>query len=183
MKIYTKKGDAGETSLIGGKRVPKYHTQIEAYGTVDELNSFVGAIRDWAPDSKTKDFLVWVQDRLFVMGSLLAEVEGGSKMKLPQLKEEDVVSLENEIDRLEENLPEMRHFILPGGHHAVSSAHIARCVCRRAERSTLRMKLEIEVDDIIIRFLNRLSDYLFVLARWLTAELDAEEIPWLPEKD
>ncbi|MFZ6051845.1 cob(I)yrinic acid a,c-diamide adenosyltransferase [Halocola ammonii] len=183
MKIYTKKGDTGETSLIGGKRVPKHHVQIEAYGTVDELNSFVGLVRDWAPDQKTKDFLVWSQDRLFTMGSLLAEVEGGSKMKLPQLKEDDIVAIEREIDRLEEDLPEMRHFILPGGHQAVSSAHMARSVCRRAERTVLRMNETHQVQTLTFQFLNRFSDYLFVLSRWLAKELDADEMPWLPEKD
>jgi cob(I)alamin adenosyltransferase len=183
MKIYTRKGDAGDTSLIGGKRVPKHHVQIEAYGTVDELNSFVGLVRDWAPDKKTKEFLVLSQNRLFVMGSLLAEAKEGSKMKLPQLNEEDVVAIENEIDRLEEGLPEMRHFILPGGHQAVSAAHVARSVCRRAERTVLRMNEEHEVAELIFRYLNRFSDYLFVLSRWLAKELDADEIPWLPSKD
>ena len=180
MKIYTRKGDTGTTSLIGGSRVPKHHLRIESYGTVDELNSYIGLIRDQKIDQKHIDVLLEVQDRLFTLGALLAAEPGKSKMKLPQLEEKDILFLENEIDAMDEELEEMKSFVLPGGNTAVSYAHIARCVCRRAERISVHLNEESEVDEIIIRYLNRLSDYLFTLSRKLTKEFNAKEIPWQP---
>ena len=182
MKIYTKTGDKGHTSLIGGTRVPKHHIRIEAYGTIDELNSHIGLIRDQQIDEHTKGMLIEVQDRLFTIGSTLASDPGKSKMKIPDLKEEDVTLLEHEIDKMSETLPEMRSFILPGGHTTVSFCHIARCVCRRAERLTIHLSENSFVPDIVIIYLNRLSDYLFMLSRKLTQDLHAQEMPWKPRK-
>jgi cob(I)alamin adenosyltransferase len=180
MKIYTKTGDKGQTSLIGGTRVPKYHVRIEAYGTVDELNSWIGLIRDQEETAIWSKTLTEIQDRLFTIGSSLASDPLKSKMKIPDLKEEDVVFLEQEMDNMNETLPEMRSFVLPGGHTAVSYCHIARCVCRRAERATLRLSETDFVADLIVKYLNRLSDYLFVLSRRLSHDLKATEIPWKP---
>ena len=178
MKVYTKTGDKGQTSLIGGTRVPKHHIRIEAYGTVDELNSHIGLIRDQQMDADTKKLLIEIQDRLFTIGASLASDPERSKMKIPDLKEEDIVLLENEMDKMNEVLPEMRNFVLPGGHTTVSYCHIARCVCRRAERLTIHLSEESFVAEPVIKYLNRLSDYLFVLSRKLTQDLHAEEIPW-----
>lgn len=180
MKVYTKKGDKGTTQLIGGSRVPKSSMQIEAYGTVDELNSYIGLIRDQKIDQKHIDRLLEIQDRLFTMGSLLAVDQSGTKMQLPQLNEADVENLEKWIDDMEEGLEPMKSFVLPGGNSTVSYTHIARCVCRRVERITVDLSASIEVDSVILRYLNRLSDYLFVLSRALTKELNATEIPWKP---
>ena len=182
MKIYTKKGDSGSTQLIGGTRVTKDHIRIEAYGTVDELNSFVGLIRDQEIKSSHKKILLEIQDRLFTIGSSLASDPGKSKMKIPDLKEEDVTLLETEMDRMNEELPEMKSFILPGGHTIVSYSHLARCVCRRTERLTVHLSESGngEVDPLVIKYLNRLSDYFFVLARKLGSELRVDEIPWTP---
>lgn len=179
-KVYTKTGDKGETSLLGGTRLPKHHIRIEAYGTVDELNSFIGLIRDQAIDVNSKTVLIEIQDRLFTLGSLLAADPKKNKMKLPEVTEEDVVYLEREIDKMDEALPEMKSFVLPGGNTTVSFCHIARCVCRRAERATLKLAGNEEVPAIIIKYLNRLSDYLFVLSRKLAMDTGAEEIPWKP---
>ena len=182
MKIYTKTGDKGQTSLIGGTRVPKHHIRIEAYGTVDELNSYIGLIRDQKIDEHSKKILIEIQDRLFTIGSTLASDPEKSRMKIPDLKEEDVVLLEQEMDKMNERLPEIKSFVLPGGHTTVSYCHIARCVCRRAERLTIHLSESAPggVTDIVIKYLNRLSDYLFVLSRKLTQDLHAEEIPWKP---
>jgi cob(I)alamin adenosyltransferase len=180
MKVYTKTGDKGQTSLIGGTRVPKHHMRIEAYGTVDELNSYIGLIRDQAIDANSKKMLVEIQDRLFTIGSSLASDPEKSKMKIPDLKEDDVTLLENEIDKMNETLPEMRSFVLPGGHTTVSFCHISRCVCRRAERLSIHLSEHSYVAELVIKYLNRLSDYLFVLARKLSHDLHAEEIPWKP---
>jgi cob(I)alamin adenosyltransferase len=182
LKIYTKTGDKGMTSLIGGTKVPKSHLRIEAYGTVDELNSYIGLCKDLLTDNQSKTILQEIQDRLFTIGSSLAcDPEKEPKMKIPDLKEEDITLLEKEIDRMNEILPPMKNFILPGGHPAVSHLHIARCICRRAERCCVRLEIEKEeVESIIIKYLNRLSDYLFVLARYVAHQLKAEEIPWKP---
>lgn len=179
-KIYTKTGDKGETSLIGGTRLPKHHIRIEAYGTVDELNSFIGLIRDSISEKELFDLLIEIQDRLFTIGSLLAADPEKNKMTLPQLNEEDIVLLEKAIDKMNETLPEMKHFVLPGGHVTVSYCHVARCVCRRAERAVLKLAENEKVDELIYKYLNRLSDYLFVLSRKLTQDLKANEIPWKP---
>jgi len=180
MKVYTKTGDKGQTSLIGGTRVAKHHIRIETYGTVDELNSHIGLIRDQQIDAETKKLLIEIQDRLFTIGSSLASDPEKSKMKIPDLKEEDVTLLEKEMDKINESLPEMRSFVLPGGHTTVSYCHIARCVCRRAERLTIHLSEDSFVAELVIKYLNRLSDYLFVLSRKLTKDLNAEEIPWKP---
>ncbi|MEY4593685.1 MAG: hypothetical protein RIQ47_95 [Bacteroidota bacterium] len=182
MKIYTRKGDEGATSLIGGTRVPKHHLKIEAYGTVDELNSWLGMLRDQSISETYRQQLMRIQDRLFVIGALLANDAAASKMKLPQLSEEDVTSLENAMDAMEAELPEMKNFVLPGGHPVVSQCHIARCVCRRAERNAVHLNEAESVDKLILKYLNRLSDYLFVLSRKLSRDLGASELPWIPEK-
>ena len=181
LKIYTKTGDKGTTSLIGGTKVLKSDLRIEAYGTVDELNSYIGLCRDLLIDEPSKKNLQEIQDRLFTIGSSLAcDPEKEPKMKIPDLKEDDVILLEKEIDRMNEVLPEMKNFILPGGHITVSHIHISRCVCRRAERCCVRLQENQEENSIIIKYLNRLSDYLFVLARYVSHLLKAEEIPWKP---
>lgn len=178
MKIYTKTGDKGTTSLIGGTRVPKHHIRIEAYGTVDELNSWIGLVRDQQINEAQTKVLLEVQDRLFTIGSNLAADPEKSRMKLPAIHEEDVELLERNIDLMNESLPEMRSFILPGGDQAQSYCHIARCVCRRAERNTIHLAENNEVEELIIKYLNRLSDYLFVLARMIGKERNASETPW-----
>jgi cob(I)alamin adenosyltransferase len=178
MKIYTKKGDEGKTSLIGGTRVSKSSIRIDAYGTVDELNSYIGWVRDLCERDEHANVLLEIQDRLFTIGSLLAADPVKSKMELPSLNESDVVYIEKQIDKMNEELPEMKSFILPGGHPAVSCCHVARCVCRRAERATVLLSENDIVDSIIIKYLNRLSDYLFVLARSLAKDLNALETPW-----
>ena len=179
-KVYTKTGDKGQTSLIGGTRLPKQHIRIETYGTVDELNSWIGLLRDQPIDGQSIKILLEIQDRLFTMGSLLAADPEKNKMKLPEIKEEDIVLLEKEIDVMEETLPVMKSFVLPGGHTTVSYCHLARCVCRRAERSVLRLAENEKVEDLIFKYLNRLSDYLFVLSRKLAQDLNAGETPWIP---
>jgi cob(I)alamin adenosyltransferase len=182
IKIYTKTGDKGKTSLIGGTKVPKSHIRIESYGTVDELNSFIGLLNDQVDHSEINQFLKQVQDRLFTIGSSLAcDPEKEPLMKLPDLKEEDVKQLELGIDKMNSDLPEMKNFILPGGHPSVSTAHICRCVCRRAERICVNMaEQEIFVDALVIKYLNRLSDYLFMLARYIGHLLGVEEVAWKP---
>ena len=179
-KIYTKTGDLGRTSLIGGTKVPKSNIRIESYGTVDELNSFIGLAGDYLPDNTIKGVLKEIQDRLFTIGSSLAsDPDKELLMKIPDLKDEDVRLLENEIDTMNEVLPAMKNFILPGGHVAVSTVHITRCVCRRAERLCVGMKESgVFVDPLVIKYLNRLSDYLFVLARYVGHILNVEEIVW-----
>ena len=168
------------TSLIGGTKVPKSHLRIEAYGTVDELNSYVGLCRDLLSDQTSRDTLQEIQDRLFTIGSALAcDPEKDTKMKLPDLKETDISFLESEIDRMNESLPMMKNFILPGGDMKSSHIHIARCICRRAERCCVRLEAEgMETEAIIIKYLNRLSDHLFVLARFTAHQSGGEEIPW-----
>jgi len=181
-KIYTKTGDRGTTSLIGGTKISKSHLRIEAYGTVDELNSYIGLCRDLLQVVLPVTILQEVQDRLFTIGSSLAcDPEKEPKMKIPDLKEEDINLLEKEIDQMNEILPDMKHFILPGGHVTVSQLHIARCVCRRAERACVRLEAEgQEVEPIVIKYINRLSDYLFVLARFAGHQLNIGEIAWRP---
>lgn len=180
MKIYTRKGDTGTTQLIGGTRVPKHHVRIESYGTVDELNSFIGLLRDQSIAENHRVNLIEIQDRLFTIGSSLASDPGKSKMKIPGLIEGDVLFLEKEIDRMDEVLPEMKSFVLPGGHTTVSYCHLARCVCRRAERLATHLSEIDFVEPLVIKYLNRLSDYLFVLSRMLAKELNAAETPWKP---
>ncbi len=180
-RIYTKTGDRGETSLFGGKRLPKSHIRIDAYGTVDELNSYIGLVRDYSEAEITRSMLKEIQDRLFTIGANLAS-DPDKKMAVPDIKEEDITLLEKEMDRMDEGLPELKNFILPGGHPAASFCHIARCVCRRAERLVVALAQREWADEIIIRYLNRLSDYLFVLARQLAQERGVEEINWVPRQ-
>jgi cob(I)alamin adenosyltransferase len=189
MKIYTKSGDKGNTSLFGGTRVPKDHIRIEAYGTVDELNSYIGLIRDQKIAEHNKQILIQIQNDLFTLGAMLAtspEKErlknGKERLSIPKITQKSVELLENEIDAMNETLPAMSHFVLPGGHTTVSFCHIARCVCRRAERKTTKLNAENTIDEQIIIYLNRLSDYLFVLARKLTIDNKSQEIPWISEK-
>ena len=178
MKIYTKTGDKGLTSLIGGTRVPKSSLRIECYGTVDELNSHIGLVRDQDINATRRPLLKEIQDRLFTIGSALAADPEKSKMKLPDLHAADVTLLEDEMDRLNADLPDLRAFILPGGHPAVSHAHVARCVCRRAERLTIHLGEDSFVADLVVVYLNRLSDFLFVLSRAMAHELGVEEVTW-----
>jgi cob(I)alamin adenosyltransferase len=182
MKIYTKTGDKGETSLFGGKRVKKSHPRIEAYGTVDELNAFIGLLKDQEVNHRRKDLLKEIQDRLFTIGANLASDPEKNKLKVPDLQEDDIILLEKEMDKMDENLPLLRNFVLPGGHTAVSFAHLARTVCRRAERQCIVLSEDEFVPEIVIQYLNRLSDYLFVLSRLMTKELGVEEITWNARK-
>ncbi|MBL7711474.1 MAG: cob(I)yrinic acid a,c-diamide adenosyltransferase [Chitinophagaceae bacterium] len=179
-KIYTKTGDKGQTSLIGGTRVSKNHIRIESYGTVDELNSYLGLVNDLCGDPKINDWLREIQDRLFTLGAELATTPVKEvKMKLPDLHQSDIEWLEQGIDEMNEVLPEMRSFILPGGHQGASACHVARCICRRSERLCVDMRLqEEEVSDLILQYLNRLSDFLFVLARYIIHTNGKAEIPW-----
>jgi cob(I)alamin adenosyltransferase len=178
MKIYTKTGDEGTTSLFGGKRVSKADLRIDTYGTVDELNSFLGLVRDQEVNQKRQESLVNIQNTLFIIGAMLATEPGNTKVKIPSLHEDDIIFLEKEIDSMETDLEPMRFFVLPGGHSSVSFCHVARTVCRRAERITMALHQQEKVDMVVIKYLNRLSDYLFVLSRKMTQELGSEEIPW-----
>ena len=181
MKIYTKKGDKGQTGLIGGSRVSKNDLRINAYGTVDELNAHVGMLRDLVDNTEIKLNLLEIQDRLFTAGSLLAVGEKGTKMKLPGLHEANIECLESWIDKMDADLPPMKTFVLPGGHVTVSTCHIARTVCRRAERLIVELSNQVEVAAIIVAYFNRLSDYFFTLSRKLSLDLNAEETPWIPK--
>ena len=176
-KIYTKTGDKGETSLIGGGRVPKYHERIEAYGTLDELNSFIGLIRDQDIDEQTRKTLIEIQDRIFTAESILAN-DNPKNRTLPEIVEKDVEMLEKEIDKMNITLSPITSFVLPGGHPIISYCHIGRTICRRAERVTLRLAQQSDVNELVIKYLNRLSDYLFVLSRKLTRDLNAIETHW-----
>jgi len=180
MKIYTKTGDKGQTSLIGGTRVSKAHIRIESYGTVDELNSYIGLIMCQDISLPYQQLLKEIQDRLFTVGASLAADPDKSKMKIPDLHDSDIALLENEMDAMNEQLPSLKHFVLPGGNTVVSYCHIARCVCRRAERLTVELADDSFVDERVTIYLNRLSDYLFVLARKLNMDFGAEENIWIP---
>jgi len=185
MKIYTKTGDKGQTSLLGGHRVPKTHLRIEAYGSVDELNAYLGLVRDQDLNQQVEArqrLLLDIQHNLFIIGSILstASPEEREKFQIPTLSEEEVRTLEQAIDQLNEHLPPLRNFILPGGHPSISTTQVARCVCRRAERQVIALSLEDEIDDLVIQYLNRLSDYLFTLCRQMHQELEVEETPWKP---
>ena len=181
-KIYTKKGDQGKTSLIGGTKVSKSHLRIDSYGTIDELNSFIGLLSDFMPPASDRKYLKEVQDRLFTIGSALAvDPEKEPRLKIPDLQPEDVRSLEHQMDEMNNDLPALKSFLLPGGHPAVSMAHICRCICRRAERICVSLQeSEGTVEPLIIQYLNRLSDYFFILARYNAKLLSVEEIMWHP---
>lgn len=190
MKVYTKTGDKGTTALFGGTRVPKHHIRIDSYGTVDELNSWIGLIRDQKIDPIIKNALINIQDKLFIVGAVLATdpekailKNGKERLNISKIKNSDIEFLELGIDAMEVNLPAMTHFILPGGHTTVSYCHIARTVCRRAERHASQLN-EIEpFKENVLMYLNRLSDYLFVVSRKLSFDLGADEIKWIPEKN
>ncbi|MFC2100557.1 cob(I)yrinic acid a,c-diamide adenosyltransferase [Bacteroidota bacterium] len=181
-KIYTKKGDKGETSLLGGTRVPKFHGKIEAYGTIDELNSFIGLLRDQDIDKNSKDVLIKIQEELFEAEAILAADSEKSVEGIPRIKEDDIIFLEKEIDKMNLDLPELTSFILPGGHQTVSLCHVVRTICRRAERLTIKLAETYEIDDLIIKYLNRLSDYFFILARKFTQDYNSNEITWKPKR-
>ena len=189
MKIYTKTGDKGTTALYGGTRVPKYTLRIEAYGTADELNSHIGLIRDQKIDARASETLLKIQNEIFTIGAMLATPPDKEKLKsgkdrlnIHKISKEDILFLEKEIDFMDQTLPQMTNFILPGGHQTVSFCHIARCVCRRTERLAVHLNENEPINHLIITYLNRLSDYLFVLARKLTIDNHATEVPWIPKK-
>ena len=182
-KIYTKTGDKGEKSLIGGTRVPKYDDRIEAYGTLDELNSFLGVVFDSIDNEAVKNVLQLIIERVFRIESLLAyDKSSGQLIELPEISADDVRFLELEIDKMNNVLPELNHFILPGGNLASSYCHVARCVCRRAERKILLLATKVEIESLIIKFMNRLSDFLFVLARYLCMSESCQEKQWITKK-
>jgi len=183
MKIYTRTGDTGETSLLGGKRVLKSDKRIEAYGTVDELIAFVGLLRDQSVSAKISEDLIRIQDKMMACASILASDCDDCKHRLPELKDKDVDFLENEIDAMTVKLPALSSFILPGGHQAVSLCHIVRTVCRRAERRIVELQQTNHLPEIIIRFINRLSDYFFVLSRSLSSDFQIDEIKWISHVD
>ncbi len=189
MKIYTKTGDKGTTALFGGTRVSKHHIRIDSYGTIDELNAWLGLIRDQKIDSHSKKLLAIIQDKLFTIGAILATdpekallKSGKERLNIPKINASDIELLEKEMDAMNESLPPMTHFILPGGHTTVSYCHIARTVCRRAERMATQLFEKEPFDENVLSYINRLSDYLFVLARKLSKDLKADEIKWIPEK-
>ncbi|CAA0219441.1 Cob(I)yrinic acid a,c-diamide adenosyltransferase [Tenacibaculum maritimum] len=189
MKIYTKTGDKGTTALFGGTRVPKNHLRIECYGTVDELNSYIGLIRDQQISKDIQNDLLKIQNDLFTLGAMLAtppEKEtlknGKERLNIPKINHASINFLEKQIDHINKALPQMTYFILPGGHQTVSFCHISRCICRRTERLAVALNEEEAINNDILMYLNRLSDYLFILARKLTQDLSAEEVKWIPEK-
>ena len=183
LKIYTKTGDKGKTCLLGGEKVDKSDLQIEAYGNVDELNSFVGSLQNQSGiDSLKKTQLTWIQENLFSLGSILACSTNFQGMKLPEITITQTKQLEKWIDKYEEDLAELTSFILPGGHPSVSACHICRTVCRRAERSIVKWSTHKEIDKNITSFINRLSDYFFILARTISKDLNLEETPWIVDK-
>jgi cob(I)alamin adenosyltransferase len=182
MKIYTKKGDQGKTGLIGGTRVSKDDMKIEAYGTVDELNAHIGLLRDSVDNEDYSNQLVETQDRLFTAGSILAVGDSGTKMNLPSIIENDIIQLEQWIDAMDKHLPTMKSFVLPGGHPTVSICHVARTVSRRAERRVVTLAHHVSIDPLLLKYFNRLSDYLFTLGRALALELNIQETPWNPKK-
>jgi len=190
MKIYTKTGDTGTTALFGGTRVPKHHIRIESYGTVDELNSHLGLLRDQDIATSHRELLMQIQDKLFTVGAILATdpdkailKSGQERLNIPKISNDDVEQLEKAIDLMDQELPPMTHFVLPGGHPTVSICHICRCICRRAERLATALYEISPFHETTLVYLNRLSDYLFVLARKLSFELKAEEIKWIPKKN
>lgn len=181
MKIYTRTGDKGKTTLAGGKQVPKTHVRIEAYGTVDELIAHVGMLRDMSDNHTIKNYLLGVQDRLMTCAAILAADCEDCLVRIPEIRESDIVSLENAIDNMESALPALSSFVLPGGYIISSQCHIARTVCRRAERQIIRLSAELFVPETVIKYINRLSDYLFVLARNILRDFNKEDIPWKPK--
>lgn len=181
-KVYTKTGDSGTTGLIGGTRVPKHHLRLEAYGTVDELNSYIGLIRSHEIEQKSSDILLMIQNKLFLIGSRLATDDTKSDLKEKLIIEEsDILLLEKEMDRMDESLPELNNFVLPGGDPLNGYCHIARTVCRRAERRANQLAAEVDVNPLLLKYINRLSDYLFILSRKVLTDLGKDEIKWMPD--
>jgi cob(I)alamin adenosyltransferase len=181
MKIYTKTGDKGQTSLLGGKRLYKNNIRIEAYGNVDELNSFIGLLKDYCENESIQATLLFIQDRLFTIGSILAAAGEEHNFKIPVIINQDITQLESEIDKMNEELPPMRSFILPGGNKVASYAHVCRTICRRAERSCVELSQNEIVPDLIVQYLNRLSDYLFILSRFISKINGSAETLWQPK--
>ena len=182
MKIYTKTGDTGETTLLGGTRLPKYDLRIEAYGTVDELNAYLGHLADQEVCQTYRPFLQELQQDLFTIGSNLATEPGNTKVKLPALRKNAVLEMEQSIDTFEEELPPLKNFVLPGGHPTNSLAHICRCVCRRTERRIIELHKEQPIAPEYIAYFNRLSDWLFVFSRWISHHTQSPEVPWKPQR-
>jgi len=184
LKLYTKTGDKGKTSLLGGSKVSKSDLRIEAYGNVDELNAFVGLLKDQEGiENGLDEQLYWVQERLFTLGSILATENDFNGFKLPEILENDISQLEKWIDGFDPEVPPLKNFVLPGGHPSVSQAHVCRTVCRRTERSITTLANSSTVDPLILQFVNRLSDYFFIFARVLSVRLQVQEVPWIPSKD
>ena len=181
MKIYTKTGDEGTTSLFGGQRVLKSHYRIEAYGTVDELNAYIGLLRDQPVNQPSQQTLVEIQNKLFTVGAILATEPGKDKVKVPQLNDPDILFLEKEIDKIDTVLPPLKNFVLPGGHISISFGHVSRTVCRRAERLVIALNEHEKINPLVIKYLNRLSDYLFMLCRKMAMDLGITETPWNPK--
>lgn len=182
MKVYTKTGDKGTTALISGKRVPKYHKRIEAYGTIDELMAFTAVVHDQMTEEVDKNSLIEIQDRLMTCATILAADCSDCELKIPEILESDIEKLEQLIDEYEKNLPRLVNFVLPGGHTTISFCHVARTVCRRAERLALIVHEEEGNCKMVVKYLNRLSDYFFVLSRKLAVQLKINEIPWIPRQ-
>lgn len=180
MKVYTKTGDKGTTSLISGKRVTKYNIRIEAYGSIDELMAFTAVLFDSIDNKNHKAFLLEIQDRLMTSATILAADCDDCGFKLPEINESDIEKIEQEIDAMDAELPQLTHFVLPGGHPAVSNCHVARTVCRRCERLALKVNDEEAPCPMVVKYLNRLSDYFFILSRKLAQELKIDEISWIP---
>ncbi|GAB4333401.1 MAG: cob(I)yrinic acid a,c-diamide adenosyltransferase [Bacteroidales bacterium] len=183
-KIYTRGGDKGKTSLMGGTRVPKYDLRIEAYGTLDELNSFIGFLRDQLGQqhADTRALLLRIQQNIFVAEALMADEKGTISNSLPPIDDRDILALEQNIDLMNEQLPPLSAFIIPGGHPVVSACHICRTVCRRAERLTIKLAEHFPVDQRIVKYLNRLSDWFFVVSRKMAHDFKVKEILWNPVK-
>ena len=181
MRVYTRTGDKGETALASGKRVPKYHPRLETYGSADELNSFIGLLRTEVPDNTARKMLIKVQNRVFSVSSMLAVDDPGMSSRLPGIKDKDIADLESDMDRMLDSLPPLKNFILPGGHPLVAQCHMARTVCRRLERLMVKLAEDNTIEENLIKYVNRLSDYLFVLARKTAAGLGVEEIIWTPD--
>ncbi len=180
-KLYTKTGDKGQTSLLGGKKVSKSHERIESYGNVDELNTFIGLLKDHnGVETKLKHQLYWIQENLFSLGSILAAEPGFKGFEIPGITSIEITQLEQWIDHYSGKVPELRNFILPGGHEAVSLCHVCRTICRRAERSVTKLQETEDVGENILPFLNRLSDYFFILARKIGHDMNVPETPWIP---
>ena len=181
MKIYTKAGDRGISTLLGGNVVPKDHPRLEAYGTLDELNSWIGLIRDQLIDDDMRGTLLKIQDRIMVGSTVLASEKTDTPVALPELHEKDISFLEMEIDGMDKLLKPLQSFILPGGHTTVSYCHLARATCRRAERYSVKFIKNSEQTGLLVKYMNRLSDYLFTLARKVAMDLKIEEIIWQPD--